>query len=515
VLDFIKSKRNRDRMAQGGQQNTLPTSAISNTNVPDEGDFADSTSGRSSLTQAALATSMTGSPGASNQLRSSVNWSSLQNKQTINDSPVDQTDDDFVDKNTMPKDFIPDSDDIPTNQVQIADLTGLITTQPQVAKVINDTNNLRYSPVLLETTTRPKEIMEDLGRDAYMIGDFMRFDVHYGDEELINLIHTAPQIKYLDVSNCNGITDFSLIGNLTNLEHLDVSSCKLDSDTLSFIRNLPMLKVLNVSYTAIDDLSFLDHSHNLLVLNAKMTRIVDLNGIECCTKLHDLVLWGCTLLSDISVVSTFTELRVLDLDTCPLVKDIYPIANLHNLIYLNLNYDKIPDIGPISGLTNLEIFTMDFCPLMMTDADLENFTNLVNMKFLSLRNRSIRNLYAFRNMTKLIEFEASGNTIVDVSPLENLTDMYILNLVCNPSLVDLSPLRKMVKIARLYIGGLKVGTRIAIPLLVEDLSVLENFPELDSFICSCAKKLKDVSPMGFCVKLAYLELTDCFGVSDV
>ena len=370
-----------------------------------------------------------------------------------------------------------------------------------------------FSTIMSLAVSRPIAVAYDL-KDRYEKEPFERLDLHANDQDLINYINEKPNAKYLDASDCQLITDYSVIGRLTDLEELDLSGLPALSD-ISFLNNLKNLRVLNLGATAIESLENFPVLPNLEVLNLKMNKIKNLNGIESCKNIHELVLWGCTSLDNIDTLKDFAELRALDLDSCNTLRNINPIVNMDKLVYLNLNFTRIEDLSPIKNLTNLEVFTMDLCPLALTEQNLACFDNLVKMKFLGLRNRVIRNLEHFRNMTEMAELELSGNAINDLSPLENMTKLQILNLSTNPSLVDLSPLHKMKKLKKLIINGAKFGKTITVAMLIEDISVVKELESLEVLESNFNKKLKDISPLQYCQKLEEVDFNDCFGIADI
>ena len=371
-----------------------------------------------------------------------------------------------------------------------------------------------FSIITSLATTRPIEVAFDLGEDRYLKEPSERLDIHAKDSDLDELLATKPNIKYLDMSDCNELTDYTRIGKFTELEELDMSSIPSLTD-VSFLEPLRKLRVLNLSETGLETLENFPDLPNLQVLSLKMNRFRNLNGIESCTTLHDLILWGCTNLENIDAVENFTELRCIDLDSCNPLRNISPIANLTKLVYLNLNFTRIEDLEPIKDLVNLQVFTMDFCPMALSEQNMKYFEKLTKMKFLGLRNRLIRNLTPFKNMKQLAELELGGNAINDLTPLEDMTEMQVLNLSANPSLTDLSPLHNMKKLKKLLISGIKSGKTITIAMLIEDLSVLENMPNLEILESNFNKKLRDISPIRFCKKLVQIHLKDCFGISDV
>lgn len=373
--------------------------------------------------------------------------------------------------------------------------------------------NLELSEIVAITTTRPIEIAFDL-ECRYITENIVRPNLYIHNDDFNDLVTKNPDIKYLDISDCSMLDDFTPLLKLTNLEQLDISGCRNFKD-LSLLSNMSKLKVLNLSMTGIESIDNLPFFQDLTVLSLKLLRIKDINILKKYEKLHDLVLWGCSSITNINAVSNLKELRLLDLDSCITIKNIEPIKNLVNLVYLNFNFLKIEDLSPIKNLINLETFTMEFSSLALTEENLSYFEDLVEMKFLGLRNRVIRNLHYFRNMTKISELELSGNVINNLAPLENMTEIQILNLSTNSNLIDISPLYKMEKLKKLHLNGLSSPKGGRIDMLVSDISVVKYLKELNVFESNFNKKLKNISPLQYCSKLEEFSVNSCLGIDDI
>ena len=65
----------------------------------------------------------------------------------------------------------------------------------------------------------------------------------------------------------------------------------------------------------------------------------------------------------------------------------------------------------MGNITQNYTFTMEFSPLALTEQNLSYFEGLTDIRFLGLRNRMIRNLKYFQNMTNMAEMELGGNVI--------------------------------------------------------------------------------------------------------
>lgn len=145
------------------------------------------------------------------------------------------------------------------------------------------------------------------------------------------------------------------------------------------------------------------------------TTIGDLEGLQYCTNLESLSLWGDKL------------------------NDISQISNLKNLKFLNLGINNISDITALEGLINLESLSLEVCNINKGLGSLSKFTSLkklylnecgitditplcklVNLETLNLTNNDIKNISGIENLKNLKELSLDENNIKDFSPLATL-----------------------------------------------------------------------------------------------
>ncbi len=390
-------------------------------------------------------------------------------------------------------------------------------SQPQQVGEVKKEKTISNIAVL--AMSRPSSVAFDLGDDVFVDDNYevVKFDIWGTHSDLAKLVNSNPDIKYLDISDAKNITDFSILSKLKKLKHLDISGNKTIKD-VSFLSDLTQLTILNIAITGIDTLVNFPYFPNLKVLNLKMNKIKNLKGLEKYTSLHDLVLWG-TDIDDIGVLSTFTELRTLDFDNCPALKDFSPISKLSHLMFLNLSSVKMSDLSFLKNLTNMEVLVMDSVSGMLSEANLSNLDNLTKMKFLCMKNMTLRDLSHFKNMRQLTFLDIAGNSITDLSPLENLVEIDNLILSNNLGLTDLSPLHKMSKMSKLKVNGVgKVKNDMGLSttsMSISDISVIKNMPNLGVFESNNNNKIKDISPIQYCTKLKEAHFKNCMLLSDV
>lgn len=383
------------------------------------------------------------------------------------------------------------------------------------AGIMTKENTIILSRIIDLAATRPIENIKDIETEVD-IDYYYEPSKYITNEELYTLCKEHPDMKYLDLSNCDKIMDFSPISNLRQLEQLSVNNCDYIID-LDFLEGLPNLKVLNAGNTDLRYIEALESISTLEVVNLTSNPIMDITPLKNCLNLHELVLWGCLPVSDISVIENFPELRVLDIESCS-ITDLSPAKDLLKLNTILMdNCSGVRDYSFLKNLTELRYFSADGNRMIGAD-NLEYFRNLVNMEYLSLRQRGITSLDYFKNMTKLKEIKFVDNMIKDLSPLENCVDMLKVDFTKNKELSDLSPLHNMHKLEKLIVCGsvgqskiTKTGTTPTSfdRMQITDLSVMQNFPKLKEVDLDGNTKLKDISWFKYCLNLEEVQLNNC------
>jgi Leucine-rich repeat (LRR) protein len=372
--------------------------------------------------------------------------------------------------------------------------------------IVNNENNTKISSILKLTSSFSSENLDYL--TCLYVNDIVKVDILSNDDDLANIVATNSKLKYLDISDCKNITNFSIIANLNEIEQLDLSNCELTD--FSFLLKLKKIKVLNFTNTRIEDLSVLKEMSSLEVLSLKFTKIKTLSGIENCTELKEISLSGCVNLRNIVSLSACPELRALNLSACSLVKDITFFKTTNKIMFLNLNWTTIEEISPVIHLSNLVFFTMDFCKIVLTDNSLTSFSNLKNLKYLCLRNRGIRNVSFLQKLTSLLYLDISGNMFSDISPLLNLIELRELNISANIGVTNIEPLKNMDKMENLNISGLTV-----MPMMISNIDVLSNMPNLKIIKASHNKKIKDIYVLSTNTKIEEVYFDYCISIADL
>ena len=374
------------------------------------------------------------------------------------------------------------------------------------------------SEIAFLAMSRPANVAFDLGDDVYVDEgcEVVKFDIYGTQADLKKFVEEHLDIKYLDISDCREELDFSILSKLKKLKHLDLSGNRNLGD-ISFLNGMNDLIILNIGITAIKNLNNFPYLPKLKVLNLKMNHIKNLCGLEKQTDLTDIVLWGSDI-DDIEILKNFKNLRALDFDNCSNIKDFSSISNLTKLIYLDFSNLKMSEFSFLKKLKNLVCLLMDGISGIMSDKKLDDLKNLTNMKFLYMKNMNLRDISFLKNMTKMCHLDLTGNFIVDLSPLENMIEITNLVLSNNLSLTDLSPLHKMSKMKKLKISGLS-GVKndnglTATSMIITDISVVKNMPNLKVIESNNNSKIRDITPLKYCSKLEEAHFNNCMSITD-
>ncbi len=139
-----------------------------------------------------------------------------------------------------------------------------------------------------------------------------------------------------------------------------------------------------------------------------------------------------------------------------------------------------------------------------TISDLSPLSNLTNLKILSLQHNNISDISPLSGLTNLTVLELgdpsenpsrpADNTIADISPLSNLTNLRKLELSGNP-IVGISPLSSLTNLTELVLSGNPIV----------DISPLSGLTNLTELVLS-GNPIVDISPLSGLTNLTELVL---------
>ena len=331
-----------------------------------------------------------------------------------------------------------------------------------------------------------------------------------------------------------------------NLEKAIREELKLPDNTSITQQDMSELVEIGAWGAGITDLTGLEYATHLVIASFVGNQIQDLRPLAELTHLGVLALEGNPV-SDITPLAKLTNLKSLRLSGDPPIRDITPLANLTRLETLKLANQAIPDISPLANLTNLVNLNlygnqiMDITPLIglenleklyLAGNPIKDFTPLaalegveldieVDFSQLDLLNlvvavpdtnleQAIRNALSLpeterltrRQMLKLIELNAQGRGITDLTGLEYALDLLLLRL-CDNQIHDLRPLEGLVQLDTLTLCN----------NLLSDISPLASLTQLRALDLS-DNMIADIAPLFNLTLLEELGL-ERNGITDI
>ena len=294
-----------------------------------------------------------------------------------------------------------------------------------------------------------------------------------------------------------------------------------DDVTATHLAAITSLYLINKGITTLQTGDF-DGLTSLTWLYLTGNSLSDISTLQNLTNLTRLILVD-NRISDISPLQNLTNLTMLYLSRNS-ISDISPLQNLTNLTWLWLAGNTISDYGPLrrliaaieaaDGSLNLDITipTPIDPPLSertqqvrdaivaavpgVGSADDVTATHLAAITSLSLSSKGITTLQTgdFDGLTSLTTLYLSGNSISDISTLQNLTNLTSLYLGGN-SISDISTLQNLTNLTTLYLGGNSIS----------DISPLQNLTNLTSLYLG-GNSISDISTLQNLTNLTYLIL---------
>jgi Leucine-rich repeat (LRR) protein len=209
-----------------------------------------------------------------------------------------------------------------------------------------------------------------------------QLELHGIKGEPTDVLRPLRSLVHLQLYSCEALSDVSVLGQLTELEYLDLGMSPvtdlspLKLPKLRFLRlfgtsirswpplrDLPCLEELNVMCTPLGGLAGVEGGLALRKLEVGPTGVrafADLRPLSGLTRLETLHLDSFEHLSDLSPLQSLTRLRVLDAGDSA-VRDATPLARMTSLEHLTLARTAIESVAPLAGLPNLRFLSVEQC----------------------------------------------------------------------------------------------------------------------------------------------------------
>lgn len=253
--------------------------------------------------------------------------------------------------------------------------------------------------------------------------------------------------------------DIIHIGQCSNLKHLNISINESEVD-LSPLGNLSELESLDIKIVCSPDLSFLCNLTELreLTLDIYTLEALDLSPVGSLTELKRFSMYQLSNEeTDLSFLKNLNQLTEITFIQCDIVRDLSYFQDMLCLQDLYITYVDDVDLNYLSKLTNLETLTITGQNIR----NIEGISNLINLKELSLSDNNWESWYQetepldlqlLESLTKLERIDLECIHVNDITPLADLKSLCGITLV-NTNVEDISPLIDLENLNSLYIFG--------------------------------------------------------------
>lgn len=242
--------------------------------------------------------------------------------------------------------------------------------------------------------------------------------VDYGSLEDISALTRCPNLLGLALINCNRLTDYSPLMELTELEELSIDSVQLKS--IDFIKEMPGLTYLSVENSMITNLNSLSYCPALdtLYLDGNYY-IEDYTGFDTLENLVNLTLE----LNYSNTMPTFANLSGLQSLTLKYANDLSILRNAPNVTYLCLENCAGWELDAVTAMQKLT--TLEIHEFSSYTESLEPLTRLPKLEALDLEDT-----YIYGTINEV--FEIPTLTYLNLSGCRGILDFE--NLPANENL---------------------------------------------------------------------------------
>ncbi|EKZ4846025.1 leucine-rich repeat domain-containing protein [Listeria monocytogenes] len=167
------------------------------------------------------------------------------------------------------------------------------------------------------------------------------------------------------------------------------------------------------------------------------------------------------------------------------ISSIFPDANLAEAIRDKLGKSSVDDVVTQAELDGITAFLA----VSKGIVDISGVENLTNLTVLNLNNNQLNDISPLSNLTNLDELSLGSNHISDISPVASLTNLTWLELFRN-QLNDISPLSNLTDLKNLYLDNNKIS----------DISPVANLTNLISLNLA-NNQISDISSLSNLTKL--------------
>ena len=268
----------------------------------------------------------------------------------------------------------------------------------------------------------------------------------------ISPLKGLTKLKKLVLKN-NKIEDLSAIGNLTNLEELDLYGNR-GIKSINGFENLKKLKKLLLNRTGgITDISPLKECKDLEELSIQYNKVSSIEALKDHEKLTLLDISGNKQIADLSPLAKSTKLTRL-LANGNKIESLDSLKNLTELKEIHISENKIKDLSPLKKLVNLEDLDIGNNPDIESLDVLNNLTNITELKINNAKK--VKDFSPISKLKKLDDLTIIRSGLNDISFLKGLNEITEMSLQMN-QISDIKPLVDMKKLREVKLGLNKIS----------------------------------------------------------
>lgn len=264
-----------------------------------------------------------------------------------------------------------------------------------------------------------------------------------------------PYLQQLVIRD-NEKIDLSILGDLTDLQELVITSHPIGSKDLEAIASIPKLTVLVLNDCSLSGIAPLASATQLTYLDLRDNSIGDLTALSSMRDLayvdlsHNAVislapLEGLGLLSElylsynsiqnVAPLSGCPALSVLDLSH-NVITDISGLEAIPGLRNLSLAYNQLANVNVLSA--NATLGDLDISHNHLTD--IQSLSALHQLIVLDLSNNQVTKLPDLTKCEQLNRIDGSKNALSSLNGLQGLKHLSYVNMEQNPLITSISPL---------------------------------------------------------------------------
>lgn len=295
-----------------------------------------------------------------------------------------------------------------------------------------------------------------------------------------------PGLSRLNLAYHNGITNFTTLNSLTNLEGLWMEGTGVAN--IAFAEGMPNLREFSFEACAVSDLNPLSGATSLVWLDMANNHITNAAPLAGCINLEWLSA-GWNQITNLAFVTSLDRLWFLGVNGNA-IHDLAPLTGRTNITWLDIGVNPVTNLAPIATLTRLT--DLGVWNLGLSDASfLATLTNLVN---LGINDNQLTSFPAYPHLAQLRYLNVEHNPLASLGFASGMTNLFYLHLN-GTGLADLSALTGR---TNLHVLGL-AGNGIS------DISPLATLPHLE-WVTLWDNHLHNISPLAGLTNLNYVDL---------